>query len=75
MKAKIICILVAVLIGAVRPFLETHHASASGSYEAIAHLFVGGLFGAWAVGGDRVWLYLGIGLSALEVICAVATRV
>lgn len=43
-------------------------------FQAIAHLFVGALIGAYAVGRDRVLLYLVIALSVIEVICAVAFR-
>lgn len=41
----------------------------TGTYEAIAHLFVGGLFGAWLM--DRcqwVWLCLALGVSLLELV-------
>lgn len=41
------------------------------AFQAIAHVFVGGLFGAGFVAGDNEqrWFYLGlaIGLSVLEV--------
>jgi len=43
-------ILCAIAIGVGRFFVSTHALSLSGTYEALAHLFVGGLIGAWLVG-------------------------
>lgn len=58
------------MVGSVEP----HPATLIGSYEAIAHVFVGGLGGAAIVNRDRVlwgmfWLLCGI-----EVACAIAAR-
>ena len=42
----------------------------SSFFQAVAHLFVGGLFGAWM--HDRTakpYLYLALGLTAVEVAC------
>jgi hypothetical protein len=39
----------------------------SQAYQAIAHCFVGGLFGAYIAGRDPVFLLLGVGLSIIEV--------
>jgi hypothetical protein len=78
--AKTITTLAAVAIGVVRPWLVAHelppHLDAT--YQAAAHLLVGGLVGAAIIGGRKwdgfgwaVWLI--VILSAIEVICAVAT--
>lgn len=39
------------------------------AFQAAAHLFVGGLFGAYFAGKKRHHLILGLGLSALELAC------
>ena len=44
-----------------------------GSYEALAHLFVGGVVGAWLVTRARWLLVIGIGLTVVEVASAVAS--
>ena len=41
---EITIIAIAVVMGAIRPFLAPHPVSLQGSYEAFAHLFVGGVF-------------------------------
>ena len=64
---KAIVIVVAIATGALRPFLPTHPLSAPGSYEAFAHLFVGGVLGAWMVSRARWLLYIAISLSLVEV--------
>ena len=43
---KFAVIAVALVLGIIRPFLSPHPVSMQGSYEAIAHLFVGGIIGA-----------------------------
>ena len=68
MKATVI--LVAIAIAAVRPFLPTHPVSLQGSYEAVAHMVVGGIIGAWIVSRARWLLFTAIGLSVVEVVCA-----
>ena len=39
-------IIAAVLIAALRPFMPLHSASLQGSYEAMAQIAIGSLFGA-----------------------------
>lgn len=46
----------------------------SNAYQAFAHLFVGGLLGAWYVGRDKLILYIAILLSFVEVACAILLR-
>jgi hypothetical protein len=45
------------------------------AFQAIAHVFVGGLLGAYFVGRDRFYLYLAIGLTAIECLAFVLDRV
>jgi peptidoglycan/LPS O-acetylase OafA/YrhL len=50
--------------------------SLPGTYQALAHLFVGGLLGAWLVDrqGRRDCLYLALALSAVELLAFVVGR-
>jgi hypothetical protein len=43
----------------------------SPAFQAVAHIFVGGLFGAWAHGGKpaRPYLWLAVLLSLVELAC------
>ena len=66
--------LAALAVGIIRPFLTGHPLSAEGSYEAFAHLFVGGLIGAWLVTRERLYLGLVIGLSIVELASALFKR-
>jgi hypothetical protein len=66
--------LFALAVGIVRPFLTSHPLSAQGSYEAFAHLFVGGLIGAWLVTRARLYLGLVIVLSIVELVSALLKR-
>lgn len=68
-KASII--IAAVCVSAIRPWLPVHPASLAGSYEATAHLFVGGLIGAWLANRDKFNLWVAGGMSLVEVACAV----
>ncbi len=56
----------ALVIGFVRPLLDSHPLSVEGSYEAFAHLFVGGLIGAWLVTRELVYSTLVVVLSLVE---------
>lgn len=38
-------------------------------FQAIAHLYVGGLFGSWWQSRDPIPLVLAVSLSVLEVVC------
>ena len=70
---KFVIIAIAVVLGVIRPFLSSHPVSLQGSYEALAHLFVGGVIGAWLVTRARWLLVIGIGLTVVEVASAVAS--
>jgi hypothetical protein len=61
------------VVAAIRPFMPPHPVSAQGSYEAIAHILVGGLIGAWLVNRQRWLLWTVIGFSAVEVLSAAAS--
>lgn len=58
--------LVALTLATGRFLMPTHALSVAGAYEAAAHLFVGGLIGAWFASRRRRYLLLAVGLSAVE---------
>jgi hypothetical protein len=65
----LIIVATSIAIGAGRfgitPRLELP--TAEGSYEAVAHMFVGGLFGAWAVKPTKwLWLAMAVAISLVE---------
>jgi hypothetical protein len=68
---KYLCFL-AVLLGVSRFYIPAHPVSLLGSYEAVAHLFIGGLIGAAAatVNHSRRWEYIGliVSLSLVEIV-------
>ena len=70
---KFAIIAIAIVLGVIRPFLSPHPVSLQGSYEALAHLFAGGVVGAWLVTRARWLLVIGIGLTIVEVASAVAS--
>jgi len=47
-----------------------HQASWQGSYEAFAHMLVGGVFGAWIANREKWLLWTALAFSAVEVACA-----
>jgi hypothetical protein len=67
-------VLIAIAVGIGRPFLSSHPLSLEGSYEAFAHLFVGGLIGAWLFKRQRLYLGLVIALSVVELASALLKR-
>lgn len=64
---KFAVIAIAIVLAVIRPFLAPHPVSMQGSYEAIAHMFVGGVIGAWMVTRSRWLLAIAIGLTLVEV--------
>lgn len=63
----IIMVSVAICFGIFRFILPVPKPpSWSGTYEAFAHLFVGGLLGAWLLTYKRFFLWLVLLLTALE---------
>jgi hypothetical protein len=64
---KFAAIAVVIVLGIARPLLAPHTVSLQGSYEARAHLFVGGVIGAWVITCARWLLAIAIGLTAVEV--------
>jgi hypothetical protein len=57
-----------------RFFVPTHELSKAGTYEAFAHLFVGGLVGAWLATREMCYLWLALALSAVELTAFLMTR-
>jgi hypothetical protein len=70
---KPLIIIAVVLIAIARPFMPMHAVSWQGSYEATAHIFVGGLIGAWLAKRERWLLVSAVGVSAVEVVCAISS--
>lgn len=58
----------ALVIAILRFAIPSHELSWAGAYEAFAHLFVGGLIGAWLVSRKRLFLILVLAMSAIELI-------
>ncbi len=63
-------ILVAVLVGIPRIIGVNHQ-----TYQAIAHLYMGGAITMWYLFGPGLWMWIVLGLSALEVACFVRDKV
>lgn len=62
---------------AARLSVPTRPASAFGwplTCEALAHVFVGGLLGAWLAGAGRFFLWLALGVTAFEIGCFLLLR-
>ena len=72
-QTKLLVIIAVVLIGIARPFIPMHAVSWQGSYEAIAHIVVGGLLGTWLANRERWLLISALAVSAVEVLCAVSS--
>jgi len=62
-------ILFTVLFASARFFIPSQPLSLVGSYQAFAHLFVGGLIGAWLASKDKVCLVLLLYLCLIELGC------
>jgi hypothetical protein len=61
----------AIVIGLIRLFMPFHPLSLPGTYEAVAHLFVGILIGVLLPKLNRkVAIYTIVALTAVEVVCA-----
>ena len=60
--------LVALAMGVLRFFIPSHELSPSGSYEAFAHLFVGGLIGVWLATRKCKYLKIAIFLTLIELV-------
>jgi hypothetical protein len=69
--AKFVVLTIAIVLAVIRPFLSPHPVSMPGSYEAMAHLFVGGVIGAWLVTRAPWLLGTAIALTVVEVGSAV----
>lgn len=65
-KSNLIVLLLCIAVGVGRFFVPTHDLSLPGTYEAFAHLLVGGLIGAWLVTRNGFYGSLVLFLSAIE---------
>lgn len=60
--------LVALAFAGARFFIPTHAPSPAGSYEAFAHLFVGGLIGAALASKKWGYFWIAAALTGVEVV-------
>ena len=63
-KQGAIWLIIAIVLGVLRIHGIKHEA-----FQAAAHLYVGGLLGAYFSGKNKEFLWIAIGLSVLEVVC------
>lgn len=65
-----VLLVVSLGLAVVRFFVPGHGPSGPGTYEALAHCWVGGLLGAWLADrqGNRWCGWLALGLSVVEVV-------
>lgn len=61
-------VIAALVIALIRFMIPTHPLTLVGSYEAVAHLFVGGLIGAWLVSRRHLFLVVFVLLSVVELV-------
>jgi hypothetical protein len=66
MNKSYILLVAALVFSVLRFFMPTHSLSFPGTYEAFAHLFLGGLIGAWAVSKEKFYMFLVVALSLVE---------
>lgn len=64
--ANLCLVLIVALLSVIRFSMPSHPVSVNGSYEALAHLYVGGLLGAWLVSRRYFYLILVGILSGIE---------
>lgn len=69
----VLTILLAVIVTGGRFFVPGHNLSLAGSYEAFAHLFVGGLIGAWIV-SRKAWMLWIVGIMSVVELAAFLMR-
>lgn len=66
MMKPLVLLVISLGVGIGRFFIPKHGLSLPGTYEAFAHLFVGGLIGVWLATKNKTYLYLVLSLSAVE---------
>jgi hypothetical protein len=72
--AAVIAVALAFALGRFALTFPHHPFSVAGTYEALAHLFVGGLFGA-ALAARKWWpLWVALGLTGVEALAFVTGR-
>jgi hypothetical protein len=68
-KKKLIALaLTSAAFALVRFTIPSHAPSPAGSYEAFAHIYVGGLLGAWLATRERAYLAFVLALTAIETV-------
>jgi hypothetical protein len=55
-----------IILGFIRFHITSEPMTTTGFYKDMAHLWVGGLYGAWAATGNRFYGFLAIPLTVLE---------
>lgn len=65
---NIVLLMIALVFGVLRFSIPSHQLSLPGTYEAFAHLFLGGLIGAWLVSKEKVYLLVVLALTAVELV-------
>lgn len=68
MKAWHVVGIIAIIMAGARFTIPVHPITPHGSYEAFAHLFVGGLIGAWLASWKHFYLFVALALSAVELV-------
>ncbi len=66
-----LCIGMGVGFAVLRFTLPSHGLNSQDIFKDLAHLFVGGMFGAFIASGKREYLLIGAALTAVEVVAAV----
>jgi hypothetical protein len=67
-KTAVFLGLFCLLFAVTRFLIPTHPLSTHGTYEAFAHLFVGGLIGAWMASRRKVYLGLAVVMAVVELV-------
>lgn len=66
--ANLCLVLLSVVFGMLRFLMPNHALSLPGTYEAFAHLFLGGLLGAWLESRKYIYLVLVAILTGVELV-------
>ncbi len=74
MNGFLAVVLISAAVGATRFFIPSHPLSWAGSYEALAHLWVGGLIGAALATKEKTYWVPVVVLSAVELLAAFLGR-
>ena len=66
MNRMVTLFIIALIMSVIRFQIPLHSFSPSGTYQALAHVFVGGLIGAWLVGRNKWYGLMALGLIIVE---------